>query len=167
LLPQYDLVFGKARAAMEAMAVGAAVILCDFAGVGPLVSRTNVAQLRDLNFGFAALTAPLQAESLVEQIRQYDAADATAVSQWIRQHADLGSLVQILVRLYESVIAQGAVRGGEVADTLPWLPLLKLHVRMGAATLRLWQWLPLSLRMTVKHSPACRPLFSRVKRLLT
>ena len=39
---RYDIVFAKARAAIEAMAVGAAVIVCDFDGVGPMVSTENV-----------------------------------------------------------------------------------------------------------------------------
>src|SRR5207253_11139176 len=38
LLPNYDLVFAKARCALEAMAVGSAVILCDADGLGPLVT---------------------------------------------------------------------------------------------------------------------------------
>ena len=41
LLPKYEIVFAKGKAAMEAMAVGTAVILCDFSGVGPMVSSTR------------------------------------------------------------------------------------------------------------------------------
>src|SRR5262249_39296471 len=37
-LPLYDLVFAKARCALEALAVGSAVVLCDVAGIGPLVT---------------------------------------------------------------------------------------------------------------------------------
>ena len=42
ILGDYDLVFAKARAAMEAMATGCAVILCDRVGAGPLVCRANL-----------------------------------------------------------------------------------------------------------------------------
>jgi hypothetical protein len=38
VLPRYDLVFAKGRAAIEALASGAAVILCDAAGAGPLIT---------------------------------------------------------------------------------------------------------------------------------
>ena len=38
LLPKYDLVFAKARCALEAMATGCAVVLCDFAGLGSMVN---------------------------------------------------------------------------------------------------------------------------------
>ena len=57
ILPEYDLVFAKARAVLEAMAVGNAVILCDGVGCGPYVSTANFAELRPLNFGVRALPA--------------------------------------------------------------------------------------------------------------
>jgi hypothetical protein len=77
-------VFAKARAAIEAMAVGCAVILCDARGAGTLVTSANVEELRHWNFGFRVLTAPLTAAQLQSQIKSYDAADAAAVSAWIR-----------------------------------------------------------------------------------
>jgi hypothetical protein len=46
ILGSYDLVFAKARAAIEAMASGCAVILCDARGAGPLVTMENVSLLR-------------------------------------------------------------------------------------------------------------------------
>ena len=64
VLPRYDIVFAKAKAAMEAMAVGNAVVLCDFAGVGPMVSPENFAQLLPMNFGFQALTQPLTPDNV-------------------------------------------------------------------------------------------------------
>ena len=42
MLGNYDLVFAKGRAALEALAVGAAVILCDAAGAGPKIGRAHV-----------------------------------------------------------------------------------------------------------------------------
>src|SRR5205814_7738101 len=36
LLPDYDLVFAKGRAALEAAVVGCAVLLCDAGGLGPM-----------------------------------------------------------------------------------------------------------------------------------
>jgi hypothetical protein len=49
LLANYDLVFAKARCALEALSVGTAVILCDSAGSGPLVTTNQLEQLRRLN----------------------------------------------------------------------------------------------------------------------
>jgi hypothetical protein len=51
VLGRYDLVFAKARCALEALAVGTAVILCDLAGLGPLVQTSRVDHLRRLNLG--------------------------------------------------------------------------------------------------------------------
>src|SRR5262249_8385296 len=51
VLANYDLVFAKARCALEAMAVGSAVVLCDATGLGSIVTPGNFAELRKLNFG--------------------------------------------------------------------------------------------------------------------
>lgn len=108
LLPGYDLVFARGRAAMEAMAVGAAVVLCDIEGAGPLVARRGVERLRDLNFGLGALSAPVTAARLGEEIDRYDAADAAAVSAWLRQHAGRDRVVDRLVAIYREVAAEAA-----------------------------------------------------------
>ena len=105
LLGQYDIVFAKAKAAMEAMAVGTAVILCDYSGVGPMVTSTGFDELRPLNFGFAALRAPLQPEPLLREIARYDAADAAAVRDLVRSTAGLAPAVAALVGTYREVIA--------------------------------------------------------------
>ena len=51
-IANYDLVFAKARAAIEAMASGCAVIQCDYFGAGRLVTTANFEELRPWNFGF-------------------------------------------------------------------------------------------------------------------
>jgi hypothetical protein len=106
LLARYDIVFAKAKAAMEAMAVGAAVILCDYSGAGPMVTSQDFDRLRPLNFGFAALTNPLAAEPLAAEIARYDAADATRVRDRIRGEASLQHSVRSMVELYREVIAE-------------------------------------------------------------
>ena len=55
VLGAYDLVFAKARCALEAMAVGAAVVLCDTYGLGPMVTSTAFQELRRWNFRDAAV----------------------------------------------------------------------------------------------------------------
>jgi hypothetical protein len=64
VLPKYDIVFAKARCALEAMATGSAVVLCDFAGLGQMVSSDNFAELRKLNFGAGTLVRPLDRTAL-------------------------------------------------------------------------------------------------------
>ncbi|HEV2705921.1 MAG TPA: glycosyltransferase, partial [Pyrinomonadaceae bacterium] len=112
LLGQYDLVFAKARCALEAMASGAAVILCDMFGSGPLVTTDEFERLRRLNFGMRSLDRPINAEVLGREIARYDAADAAEVSRRVRASAGLDSLVEEIVELYGEVIAEYAQGGG-------------------------------------------------------
>jgi hypothetical protein len=102
ILPDFDLVFAKGRAALEAMAVGCAVVVCDPAGAGPMVHSENFGDLRRLNFGLRAMSSPLTRETLAGQIAGYDAKDAAAVSARVRSEAGLSPVVDRLVSLYES-----------------------------------------------------------------
>jgi len=111
ILGQYDLVFAKARCALEAMAVGPAVILCDMFGSGPLVTTANFDRLRRLNFGMRALDKPIDAELLGSEIARYDAGDAAEVSRRVRTTAGLDSLVDEIVDLYREVVDEYATLG--------------------------------------------------------
>ena len=104
ILGKYDLVFAKAKAAIEAMAVGAAVILCDFSGVGPMVTTKEFDTLRLMNFGFQALTQPLHPQNIIRQIERYDAEDAENVKSLIRSTANLENAVKNLVQNYQTII---------------------------------------------------------------
>jgi hypothetical protein len=106
LLPRYDLVFAKARCAIEAMASGAAVIVCDQAGMGPLVTSANVEDLRRVNFGVRALREPVTVASLVREISRYDADDAALVARHIRATAPLDLALDRWIETYEEVIAE-------------------------------------------------------------
>ncbi|MDB6125224.1 MAG: hypothetical protein JWQ71_4217 [Pedosphaera sp.] len=105
-LPQYDLVFAKGRSALEAMAVGNALIVCDVGHCGPMVSIENFDKLRRLNFGIRTLRTPLTVDNLAAQIEQYSSAESAEVCRIIRQQADLEKTVDQLVNLYEEVIAE-------------------------------------------------------------
>lgn len=106
ILGQYDLVFAKARCALEAMAVGAAVVLADTSGLGPLVTSAEVAELRRWNFGARLLRDPLDPATIARQVQRYDAEDAAVVSRYIRERADLSSAVEQYVRLYEELMEE-------------------------------------------------------------
>jgi hypothetical protein len=99
-------VFAKARSALEAMAVGAAVVLCDYEGSGPMVTPSNFATLRPLNFGRRALSEPLDARVILEEIRRYNPTEAFRVSQTVRATAGHESVVDELSSLYEEVIRE-------------------------------------------------------------
>jgi len=103
-LREYDLVFAKGRCALEAMAAGAAVVLCDAAGSGPLITTDLVPRLRQWNFGARTLTESLDAGRLASEIGKYEAAQAAAVSAMIRQDADLNLALDRYEELYAEVM---------------------------------------------------------------
>lgn len=106
VLPAYDLVFAKARCALEAMCVGCAVVLCDFAGVGPMVTAERFDELRPMNFGGGVLIQPLKPEILRREIARYNPDDAAAVCVRARAEAGLQMAVAQWERLYEAVITE-------------------------------------------------------------
>jgi hypothetical protein len=108
LLPRYDLVFAKGRCAIEAMAVGCAVVLCDAAGMGPMVTMAEYGALREWNFGARTLRDPLDVTALMSQIRRYDAAAAADVSRAIRRDADLEAALDRYLAVYEEALAEPA-----------------------------------------------------------
>lgn len=109
-LPQYDLVFAKARCALEAMAVGCAVIVADFAGLGGMVTTQNMQRLRQLNFGVRTMQqARVSEDSVFAALSQYDPGDAQQVSQWIRQQADLQTATDRWEQVYRRVIKSNPV----------------------------------------------------------
>jgi hypothetical protein len=108
LLSGYDLVFARARAALEAMAVGTAVILCGPRGLGPMVTPEDWARLRPLNFGVRALSLPMTVACATGQIRRYDRVAAAQVSCRTRREASLDSALDRLLALYTGVIEESA-----------------------------------------------------------
>jgi glycosyltransferase involved in cell wall biosynthesis len=130
LLPQFDLVFARGRSALEAMAVGTAVVLCDIEGCGPMVDEESFPRLRDLNFGVGALRPPISEERLRGAIARYDPAAAGRVCDRVRREAGRTEAVAGLVRLYEELAALAPALSGEghereclraSADYIAWL----------------------------------------------
>src|SRR5262245_20290534 len=118
LLQDYDLVFAKARCAIEAMAVGCAVVLCDTTGLGPMVRCENVAALRRWNFGFRVLDRPFTPELIAEEVQRYDPHDAAEVSVSIRRSARLEDAVEQYLTLYRLALGEPP-RG---SDSPEWHP---------------------------------------------
>jgi len=105
LLQDYDLVFAKARAALEALTVGCAVILADAAGSGPLVTPANFDRLRSRNFGIRELQNPHDAASYGREIGAYSADSAACVSARARAVAGLEPAVDRLLAIYAAAMA--------------------------------------------------------------
>ena len=110
-LQNYDIVFAKARAALESLAVGAAVVLCDADGAGPMVSTQNFEQLRRLNFGSKTLQHPLAPETIQKEIARYDASDAAAVSRTARNTVGLHLAIYEILDVYEEVLREHKLHG--------------------------------------------------------
>lgn len=128
-LPGYDIVFAKARCALEAMAVGAAVVLCDAVGVGPLVTTSDFERLRQMNFGHRTLQQRLSVEAIIHEIARYDSTDAHEVSRKVRAAAGRELLIAEIIELYQKVIEEHGARLNHnsemelkaAADYLSWL----------------------------------------------
>lgn len=135
LLAEADLVFARARSALEAMAIGTAVILCDQQGLGEMVTSDAVERMRPRNFGVRLLQRAVTAEGVLAEIERYDAVDAARVSAWVRRQASLEPALDRLVAVYEEAIALGralvvdpAEEGRAVAAYLQrWSPRFRDH----------------------------------------
>lgn len=122
VLKNYDVVFAKARSALEAMAVGSAVILMGYDRMGPLVSRANVEELRKWNFGRRVITELITPGNLLQEIRRYDSHDAEQVSRWVRSEASMEKGLDDLTEIYEGAM-----------ETHRGVPPLTLQVEMRQA----------------------------------
>jgi hypothetical protein len=126
-LAAYDVVFATARMAIEAMAVGCAVIVCDERGFAGLVTPDNVEPWRDRNFGASILRSDVSTESIDQALDAYDAKRCSDVSQYIRAHNSLERAASLYEEVYRAAIAEsstGAVdERREVSALLrDWLP---------------------------------------------
>jgi len=134
VLGSYDLVFAKARAALEAMAVGTAVIACDFTGLGGFVSPDRFDEWRRLNFGLRCLHRPLDVGAIRTEIRAYDPAAAAAVSRRVRCEAGLDTAIHRIVTIYQNVLEEWRARPtvdplAEAAATAAYLRQLEPRVK--------------------------------------
>jgi len=130
LLAQYDVVFARARSALEAMAVGCAVIVCDPSGIAGLVTTKNFDAMRRRNFGVRTLTKPVSRDLLANEIAAIDAGDARRVCERVRAEADLEKVVGAYEEMYARVLTESREREtGDaddreaLADYLRWLSL--------------------------------------------
>ena len=163
VLPHYDLVFAKAKAAMEAMASGAAVVLCDFGGVGPIVTSEDFERLRLLNFGFEALVDRLTPESVLRQIERYDPEDAARVCAKIRSTAGLESAVEHLLTIYAEVLGGNGVSAAAPLSGNRKASLVGARDVVRSLLFVYSLRLPTSVRTALKHTPAVGELLRRLQ----
>lgn len=106
ILGGYDIVFAKAKAAIESMATGAAVIVCDFRGLAGMVTPENMSHYRKYNFGMKLMTRKIQTDLIVNEIRKYDCESISKVTNFIRKEADFLSIVTQLEQVYLRIIRE-------------------------------------------------------------
>jgi glycosyltransferase involved in cell wall biosynthesis len=132
LLGAYDLVFAKGRAALEAMAVGCAVVLADRAGCGPLVTPDNFDRLRARNFGIRELDHAHDSAWYGQQIAAYRVDRAANVCSRVRAEAGMETALDRLLAIYAAAMAAPPAAGDAAraaAEHLQRLvvPLKKSH----------------------------------------
>jgi glycosyltransferase involved in cell wall biosynthesis len=122
ILPRYDIVFATARMALEAAAVGCAVVVADGRGFAGMLRTENVAAWRRLNFGVGLLNAPVTAAALDAAIAAYNAADAAEVSGRLRVEASADDYAAAYLQLYTQAIGEAAAQDiSHAAATAVWL----------------------------------------------
>lgn len=101
----YDIVFASARCAIEAAAVGCAVVVCDGRGFAGMLTAADLPAWRPMNFGAGVLVHPNSVEALRRAIRSYDPVEAARVSALVRADAGLEQSVADHLELYRQCLA--------------------------------------------------------------
>lgn len=128
ILPQYDVVFATARMALEAAAVGCAVIVADGRGVRGMLTSDAWPEWRLQNLGARLLAEPVTSDAFIKALDAYDPKDAAQVTRQVRADADLTDYVAAMTRLYHAAIEEGVtasaseLRAANAALLEDWLP---------------------------------------------
>lgn len=130
-LSRYDLVFGKARCALEAMASGAHVVLLGPQGLGPRPGPENFAELLRRNFGRSLLTLPLERASLARRIAELDPGITGKLTDLVRRECGSARLAETMEKIYAETAVMPTRR--------PWLKC-RLTAAWALARLRFRQW---------------------------
>src|SRR5262249_58964022 len=142
----------------------AAVISCDAAGVGPMVTMRNVEALRPFNFGIKCLQNRITTAVIARELTAYDPEDAARVSRFIRQDAGCDPVFDQLIDIYQAVInehqeASGPDHAAEDAALAGYFRQLTDHFRsleVDQCEFKTLQrsriWRVFSKYMTMKHS---------------
>jgi hypothetical protein len=101
----YDIVFATSRMALEALAVGCAVVVCDGRGLAGMVTSDVVDTWRSNNFGLKLLTRTPTVEALLDQVRRYNLRNASILSAQSRELASLTDYLQRVEAIYRDIVA--------------------------------------------------------------
>jgi len=104
IIPRHDIVFASAISAMEAMASGRAVVVCDGRGLAGLCTLARYEEWRELNFGLRTLRQPLTFEAINKEIERYDSREAAAVGDRLRSEGGMQVYADRLEELYDEAM---------------------------------------------------------------
>lgn len=116
VLARYSIVLASGRCAMEAIAMGRSVVVCDHRGLAGVATRENWTRLRAGNFGKPVLAGPLDEAAVAQAIRDCHAVEARALQAQARPELDLSLHLDRLEALYRGVLAQPAPAHATAAD---------------------------------------------------
>ncbi len=103
-LAEYDVVFAKARCAIEAMAAGCAVIAVDEAGYGGLVTYADIDWMLDWNVGDRCLQRAHDPVAIAEALQRIDAEDVGRVSELVRTRCSLEASLDAYEMVYKAAM---------------------------------------------------------------
>ncbi|QQL45472.1 glycosyltransferase family 4 protein [Sulfuriroseicoccus oceanibius] len=104
-LPEYDLVFAKSKAVLEALACGCGVIVCCEPGLGPVVTRENFEALRRESFFYDCMSDEITPDAIAGRIREWDPAQAPELTAHVREVCSFDRHVAELEALYREAAA--------------------------------------------------------------
>jgi hypothetical protein len=119
VLGEYDVVFAKGRSAIEAAAVGCAVVVADSNGMSGMTTSARLPRVHGLNFGLRVeQDHRITAENVSRALADYDPADAAAVSAWMRANSSLDSAVDRWEDVYADALRPRDPTAGPDADAV-------------------------------------------------
>jgi hypothetical protein len=125
-LPAYDVVFASALTAMEAMATGRGVIVCDGRGLAGWVGPAEFDRWRGGNFGLRILTRRVTVEAVARELDRYAPDEAAVVAARLRADGGVEAQVEAFERLHAEAIAE---HGAWRADDDAWRRALVDYVQ--------------------------------------
>lgn len=129
MLNAADVVFGKARAVLEAMACGRAVYVFDHNGAEGWVTDGNRAALAADNFGGQSQPIEVDADRLAADLARYDAASGLANRDFVVARHAATKHAAALVELLHEVVAEPPAAPPADAPLRELARLVRLHHR--------------------------------------
>jgi hypothetical protein len=137
VLSNYDLVFASALSALEAMACGRAVVVCDGRGLAGYVTRERAERWRPQNFGLRCLARRVETGALLAELDSYDPVQSVAATRYIREHADREHWLDQVEAIHRGVLAAPLVSDRSAVELAAARHMERWSPRLDAS----WPWI--------------------------